>query len=269
MYSILVPVDFTPKSVWALSLAAGLARKNEGIVHLLHVIDSFTNPGKKEIDNARLKLFDFAKQYQNDMQVSVIPNVETGSIFTTIGEMGTRLGVKMIIMGTVGLKGIQRITGSFALRIILGSKTPVLLLQKNIEVENIKNIVIPFDLSLPMENIVKNAIRTGLLNQSKVYVYGIMQEKSFFYKRKMYATLQEIIQKLENAGLAYSVDLFQNKYQNLTDAILKYASSLGPAAIAFPVLHNIGPNSRQIPDIASNLVRYSSLPLLGVNPIKQ
>ncbi len=265
MYSILVPVDFTPKSVWAFAFAANMARKNDGIVHLLHVIDSVSKPGKKEIDKARHKLFDFAQQYQNELKVSVISNVETGSVFTTIGEMGSRLGANMIVMGTVGLKGIQRVTGSFTLRIILGSKIPVLLLHENIEEENIKNIVIPFDLSLPMNSIVNSTIRTGLLNQSKIYIYGILQEKSYFYKRKIHTVLHEIINKLENAGLAYSIDLVQNKYQDLTDAILKYANRLGPAAIAFPVLYGMSENSRHIPELASDLVSHSTLPLLGVN----
>lgn len=269
MYSILVPVDFTPKSVWALSLAANLARKNEGIVHLLHVIDSFTNPGKNEIENARHRLFVFAQQYQNDFQVSVIPNVETGNIFTTIGEMSARLGVKMIVMGTVGLKGIQRITGSFTLRIISGSKIPVLLLHKNPEEEIIRNIVIPFDLNLPMGSIVNNAINTGFLSQCKIYIYGILQEKTFFYKRKIHIALREIIQRLEDAGLAYSIDLVQNKYQDKTDAILKYSKRLGSAAIVFSVLKGIDGNKGHIPELASSLISHSGFPLMGFNPLKQ
>ena len=268
LYSILVPVDFTPKSVWALSLAANLARKNKGIVHLLHVIDSVTDPDKNQIEKARHKLFDFAQQYQNDFQVSIIPNIETGSIFTTIGEMSSRLGVKMIVMGTVGLKGIQRVTGSFTLRIILGSKIPVLLLHKKPE-EIIRNIVIPFDLNLPMDSILNNAINTGLLSQCKIYICGILQEKTFFYKRKLHIALHEIIQRLKDAGLAYNIDMVQNNYQDKTDAILKYTSRLGSSAIVFSAMYGIRDNRRYIADFATDLVSHSGLPLLGINPLKQ
>ena len=140
-HSIVVPYDFTPVAMNAVAHSVILAsRLNVGIT-LLHIIG-------KESEEAATQ-----KRMQEEIrkitsQLSVTPNylIRTGSIYKTINKVANELSATLIVMGTHGLKGIQKFTGSHALKVIVGSRIPFLVVQDapkpNLEY---KNLVFPVD----------------------------------------------------------------------------------------------------------------------------
>ena len=53
----------------------------------------------------------------------------------------------LIVMGTHGVKGIQRLTGSYALKVIRHSKVPFIVVQTKKSSGEIKDIVLPIKFS--------------------------------------------------------------------------------------------------------------------------
>lgn len=235
IYSVMVPVDFTQQSVWALTVAARLVRKNGGIIHLLHIVDSRIDYGKENIEKVRVNLFEFARNYQHELGVSIIPNVETGSIFQTIGEMSNRLGVKIIVMGTHGIKGIQKVIGSYAIRVILGSNVPVILINDMPHSEGFNKVIIPFDTNASIDKVIEKVIESGRLFQSYIYLFSHIGAMSSLRKKRTLGNINKAVKQIRSAGLECKSIIMQNDFQDLSDAIIRYSHNINADIIAIPL----------------------------------
>ncbi|HRZ75835.1 MAG TPA: universal stress protein, partial [Bacteroidales bacterium] len=69
--------------------------------------------------------------------------VREGSIFTTIAEVAGDIGASLIYLGTHGKSGIQKLTGSFAIKVVTSSEVPVVVVQKRPFQNGYKDIVLP------------------------------------------------------------------------------------------------------------------------------
>ncbi|MEO8734174.1 MAG: universal stress protein, partial [Flavobacteriales bacterium] len=140
---ILVPTDFTKVADCAMNHAAGLAERTGALISILHIVSK-----PSELEEARIKVgleVERAKKWSG--QVSVEPLVRVGSVYEEIGNSASEIGAELIVMGTHGMRGMQFITGSRALRVITNGKVPFIVVQeKNIGPEGYSNIVVPLDL---------------------------------------------------------------------------------------------------------------------------
>jgi nucleotide-binding universal stress UspA family protein len=135
----LVPVDFTDKSVSASKLALTLAKAQNGTAYLLHVVGK-----SKEKVRARKQFQDFLNDFSSEDMSRIVTNVIEGDIYNDIGKAGDVLKAALIVMGTHGAQGMQKVFGSRAVRLINSSSTPFLITQGNKEVFGFNNIVMPF-----------------------------------------------------------------------------------------------------------------------------
>ena len=139
MYTVLVPNDFTEAADFAMEHAAKVVAVFKGEVHLLHVIRK-----EKEREKAQAKLDNYAKMATEKYGVPFKTIIKKGSIFDDIGDVAKEIGARLIIMGTHGVKGIQKVVGSYALKVILHSKIPFIITQKRSPNEDgYTDIVVP------------------------------------------------------------------------------------------------------------------------------
>lgn len=135
----LVPVDFTDESISATRLAIDLAKANNGSAYLLHVVGK-----SSEKAAARKQFTDFLQKFESEDEDLISTKVIEGDIFNDIGKAGDILKAALIVMGTHGAQGMQKVFGSRAVKLISSSATPFLITQGKKDVERIKNIVMPF-----------------------------------------------------------------------------------------------------------------------------
>lgn len=135
----LVPCDFTPVSDSALRIGLDLALYNQGSVVLLHVVKSHTE--KRE---AMFKYRDMLANYTQEERDLISPKVIIGDLFEDMSKAGELLDASLIVMGTHGAKGMQKIFGSNAVKMISNSDTPFLITQGKKSFDKIKIIVMPF-----------------------------------------------------------------------------------------------------------------------------
>jgi nucleotide-binding universal stress UspA family protein len=143
----LVPTDFSEVCTNAAHRAASLAKDFNYRVVLLHVIDKNTlselkkvGKGLESIDQRLRELADILIK-ENVIQVSTI--AREGDIFSTIAEVGEEVQASLIFLGTHGKVGLQKITGSFALRVITSSEIPTIIIQKRPLGHGLAKIVMP------------------------------------------------------------------------------------------------------------------------------
>jgi len=140
MQIILVPTDFTDIAGYAIEHAVKFSKILKKEITLLHIIKK-----DGEFQEAELKLKAEAKSVLDKFGVKVHTLIREGSIFHTIGEVANELEAELIIMGTHGMHGLQKITGSWALKVTVKSKAPVIIVQGPPKNEELRRLVFPLD----------------------------------------------------------------------------------------------------------------------------
>ena len=144
---VLVPTDFSEVCDNAIHHAVQAANFLNYKIILLHVIDKnskeyLRKEGKGEalLKEKLQKKADELKEKDNlEVETKVVP----GDIFTTIGEVAGDVGANLVFLGTHGKEGMQKLTGSFALKVITSSPSPVIVVQKRAFEKGFKEIVLP------------------------------------------------------------------------------------------------------------------------------
>lgn len=140
---ILCPVDFSESSVRAYESAQSLARHYKAKLFLQHAVD-FVLPSygyyvsasyiaelfQSIRDEARKHLQDFAKAHtRSGVQPACL--LYEGPVTDSILSLAGAQRVNLIVMGTHGLKGVDRVTlGSVAAKVLRKARCPVLLSRK-------------------------------------------------------------------------------------------------------------------------------------------
>lgn len=171
----LIPWDFTPVAENALKYAIKLAKlaKEPVQIELVHVLQSggLFSKGKLSEQEASDKMAEDQKRIKNEYDVEVKTHILEGSIFDTISEFASESNAEMVIMGTHGIKGVQKLTGSWALKVIAGSEVPFLVVQDEpIPGKNFSHIVMPVEFRDEDKEKIQWGIRFALQFGSKIHV---------------------------------------------------------------------------------------------------
>lgn len=169
---IVVPWDFTQVAENALAHAARIGKMVGNDICLLHVVD----PGMKPAQEAEKKILlrkiadDNSKKYNT----GIVSDIVKGSIFTSIADyVNTKDGslVSLAVMGTHGIKGMQKLTGSWALKVLVKSKVPFIVVQDPpSDQSRYHNIVFPIDFRTENKEKLNMAIFMGKYFDSKVNI---------------------------------------------------------------------------------------------------
>ena len=143
----LVPTDFSEVCANAAHRAASLAKDFNYKIALLHVIDKNTLSELKKEGKGLEWIDERLNELANELVKEHIIQVEIisreGDIFSTIAEVAEDLKASLIFLGTHGKVGLQKITGSFALKVITSSEIPTIVIQKRPFGQGLNKIVMP------------------------------------------------------------------------------------------------------------------------------
>jgi nucleotide-binding universal stress UspA family protein len=138
---ILVPCDFREDSQKALSYAAFLAKKDQAHVILLHLLKD-----PSDLEKAEETMRIWVERMRSSYTGEVSSLIEVGSVTEGIGEIASRESCQLVVMPTHGIRGMQHITGSLALRVISESKVPFIIVQqRGIREHGIQKMVVPIN----------------------------------------------------------------------------------------------------------------------------
>ncbi|NLX72349.1 MAG: universal stress protein [Bacteroidales bacterium] len=140
-HSIIVPYDFTEVAMNAVAHAVNLSKSFNTGVTLLHIVKKESE--KKEMEQ---QLEAELQKIHEIYNVKPVGLIKEGTIFKTINQVAHEIDATMIVMGTHGMKGLQKVTGSWALKVIVGSRIPFLVIQDPPKVKgNAIKLVFPVD----------------------------------------------------------------------------------------------------------------------------
>ncbi len=167
--SIMVTWDFSAVSINALNHAIKLARILKYSIVLFHIVEE-----ESQVEEAKGKLEKEVEKIKNDHGEIVEFFVDHGKIFREISEYASKEenNVHFVVMGTHGMKGSQKLFGSWALRVIAGSEVPFIVVQDDpAEKERYTDIVFPIDFKSENKEKLQWAIFLGKYLNSKIHLY--------------------------------------------------------------------------------------------------
>jgi len=134
---VLCPTDFSPFSRRALAYAIALARPASAKLTVLHVSplrlpsagDDVLPEWMPEVPSSATQLLDELRQFAEPARAAGLPTellIRDGDPGDEIVRTARSLGVDLIAMGSHGRRGLQRLLGSHAERVLRSAPCPVL-----------------------------------------------------------------------------------------------------------------------------------------------
>ncbi len=217
----LVPTDFSEVCANAANRAASLAKDYNYKVVLLHVIDKNTVTEMKKEGKGPEWVHERLNELANSLVKAHVVQVDTisreGDIFTTIAEVAEDLKASLIFLGTHGKVGMQKITGSFALKVVTSSEVPTIVIQKRPFGTGLSKIVMPITSDAGPWSKTKWAAAIAKEFNSKIQIIHLPGD-----------TMEDVITMITNHFQANSVKYdvhMAEKSTSFTKQVLDYATA--------------------------------------------
>ena len=261
---LLVPTDFTNEAHSAIQHAVKIGVIVQAEVILLNVVKD-----KSEIPTATTKLKEeenWAKTVNDQIDVHSI--VRIGNIFDDIGDAASELGVSLIIMGTHGASGWQKLTGSYALKVITNSSVPFIVVQDQLMNDTgYDSIVVPLDLNNETKQKLEMVASIAHYFDSEVHLIT-PNESDEFLSNKLKANRIWAAKYLKGKNVKFTSQIVDDG-DNLLEGVFKLSKKVEADLIAIMNLQKnslmgvLGSSYQQ--EIIANKAK---VPVLCLNPLK-
>ena len=192
-----------------------------------------------------------------------IPN-----IFDDIGDAASELGVSLIIMGTHGASGWQKITGSYALKVITNSSVPFIVVQDQLMNDTgYDSIVVPLDLNNETKQKLEMVASIAHYFDSEVHLIT-PNESDEFLSNKLKANRIWAAKYLKGKNVKFTTQIVDDG-DNLLEGVFKLSKKVEADLIAIMNLQKnslmgvLGSSYQQ--EIIANKAK---VPVLCLNPLK-
>ena len=260
---IVVPWDFSHVAAHALAHAVKISRMVGNEICLLHIVETGISPKKYSETTTHLKRI--IEENTNKYKVPITYHVSKGSIFSSIAEYVNEKEASLVVMGTHGMKGMQKLTGSWALKVIVKSKVPFIVVQDPpADQERYHNIVFPVDFRGENKEKIKMAIFMGKYFESKIHMLvSVSTDKNILKKTKI--NLNFAIKYLIQNNIDY--EIHDMPKGNIAEQTIDFAQKSNADLILIVTTKNItfadymlGASEQQI------IANSSKIPVCCVNP---
>lgn len=215
----LVPMDFSTVSISALKTAVGLAQFNNGSVMALHVINK-----KSEREAAKNEFKTIVETLDPEQQNLVETRVLVGNIYEDIAQAAEIISASLIVMGTHGAKGFQKLFGSHALRLVNSTGTPFVIMQEGSSLTEINTIVMPFNFEKESIQISNFAGYIAKQFDATIHLVGY-HDKDEWLKGKSHSNQMVVRNLFDQHNVKYEI-VNLNKSKNYIDELLNYTAQI-------------------------------------------
>ena len=263
---LLVTFDFTTVSENALDHAIRISKYTDSPIRLLNVVDEGSDSDVKK-EEAEGKLKAICETYAEKHNIRPSYTILKGTIFNTIGKYASDNEAKMVIMGTHGIKGMQKLTGSWALKVIVKSKVPFLVVQdKPTEKHRFTDIVFPIDFKSETKEKVHWGIYMGKYFNSKIHLFKPpTTDKSML--KKINTNLNFSVRYLIQNNIDYEVHVAK-KAGNFAKETIAFAQEIDADLILIMTSKGIDVTDYILGLPEQEIIANSArIPVMAVNPL--
>jgi len=217
--TILVPWDFTNVAENALLHAVRLVNSINSTIILLNIVDT-----KKVVEEKLAKIEKVASDESKTHNIDIRGMVKVGNIFSSIKETAETLNSTFVVMGTHGIKGMQKLTGSWALKVIANSTIPFIVVQGKPERDAFAKVVLPIDFSQENKEKLRWSAYISAYFKTKMYLFIPFISDDVLLRRTK-ANLTFARNYLDERDVPYEITVSQQKGK-FSDQTIKYATDI-------------------------------------------
>lgn len=259
---VIIPWDFTPEAENALKHGIRIARLIDKDIVLLHIISK-----KKDENRLEKELRSIAEEQAGKYEYNITGSIQYGKIFTEIGKFAHEVDAEVVIMGTHGVRGMQKITGSWALKVIVHSDVPFIVVKEPPVKPEYKKIILPVDYSIETKekmNYVKYL--DTLYNPQFIIFKPNFTDVGFIQKTK--ANIAFCKHFLEKKDIDYEVQIAEGK-KNFAEETIDFAKKRNADLIMIVASKHLSVTDYMLGAHEQYIIgNEEGLPVMVINPRK-
>lgn len=270
MKKILIPTDFSKHAEYALNVAAQIARRNNGEIILLHMLE-LPNSGNDTINRSydipELMIFkNAALNRLNEIAHSpILDGIEVSQViqfelaFDGILNVSRVNNVDLIVMGSHGASGFKEMfIGSNAEKVVRSSEVPVLIVKKDIENLEINNIVFASDFADKIKKPFSKAIVVANQLGAKLHLVTINTPNNFKTTQEANLLMKDFVESFDIDN--YELHIYNDL--NIEKGILNFARTINADLIAMSTHGRKGLSHFLNGSISEDLVNHANRPVM-------
>ncbi len=273
MKKIIVPVDFSEHSEYALKTAAKLAKKNDAellVLHMLEMSDLMLTSSDELQSQKTVFFFKLAEQKFEDFlekdylkDIKVTPIVKHFKVFSEVDDVAKKHDADLIVMGSHGTSGVMEFfVGSNTERVVRNAEIPVLVVKNTITQINFDVVTFACDFSEECIDAYKKAIDMFSKTGSKVYfVYVNLPNDRFKSSQEMEKRVFNFFTQAEG-NIDKMEDVHYVSDYTVEDGILNFSNKIGADLIAIPTHGKKGLAHFFEGSIGEDVANHATLPVI-------
>ncbi|MGB3606684.1 MAG: universal stress protein [Psychroserpens sp.] len=269
MDKIIVPVDFSEYSEFALETAAIIAKRNNAELIVLHMLelergrvtDSTDEHNEKMVFFLRLAEQKFEEFLSHDFLegLSVTPIVKHFKVFSEVAEVAKEHDADLIVMGSHGASGMSEIfVGSNTEKVVRSSEIPVLVVKQKPNKVEFDTVTFACDFS---EEMVQPFIKARKLFENIKLIHVNVPGKGFKNAAETDAAVASFLKKADG-NLDKLNDVHYTSDYTVEKGILNASALLGADLIAVPTHGRQGLAHFFSGSVSEDVANHATLPVI-------
>ncbi len=272
MNKIIVPIDFSEYSEYALKVAAKLAKKNNAELLALHMLEMsevmFTAGGEEPqkviyfLKLAEQQFEDFLKKdYLQDLKVT--PIVKHFKVFSEVNDIAQKYDADLIVMGSHGASGVKEFfIGSNTERVVRYADIPVLVVKNDLPQVSFEVVAYACDFSEESIETYLKAVSMFDKMGSRLYlIYVNLPNDKFKNALEMERLAVNFLTKAEG-NLNRMENVYYTSDYTIEDGILNSSIKIGADLIAIPTHGRKGLSHFFQGSVGEDVANHSTLPVI-------
>ncbi len=268
---VLIPTDFSEVCSNAISHGVKLALFLGYKVCILHIINKETKAELKkknvDIDYIDYRLKEYKKYYSKTYKVEIDTMAVEGNIFSTISDVAKEIKANLMVMGTHGKVGLQHVFGSYALKVVVESPVPVVVVQKRAFNKGYNNIVFPVSNDLEPRQAVHWAKLMARLFSAKIHIIQ-SPEKETGRKTSLNIITKQITDIFTAEEISYVVTAAETA-KDFAEQVISYGVLHHADLFMIMTRPNIEVAGFSLASWDERLMfNDAQIPVMGINPVE-
>lgn len=273
MKKIIVPVDFSKHSEYALKTAALLAHKYKATVYALHMLDiqevSLTESQINQQEKA-MYFLKLAEQRFKDFLVKdylegikIVPVIKHYKVFSEVNAIAKEVEADLIVMGSHGASGLKEFfVGSNTEKVVRYADLPVLVIKNEMVNVDFSDIVVATDFSEESVPAFKKMLKSlDFLNAQKHLLYVNLPNEDFKTTSEMETMAIDFLMKVEgDTSRLINVNYVCDR--SIEKGILNFSNAVGADLISVITHGRRGLSHIFAGSVAEDLTNHSTLPIM-------
>lgn len=275
MKEIIVAIDFSKGSLYALELAIDIANKTNANIMMVWVdsqsdSDSeYFHSGNEVRNDAKVHIEKIQEDYQKKLVNGTLSyKLRKGRVYNEIANQAKYNDADLIIAGTHGASGFEKMwMGSNAFRIVTYAPCPVITIRYGFNFnKKLEKIILPIDSSTDTRQKVPFACKMAQFFNAEIHILGLYTTTLKAIRRKVDTYVSQVEHYLDENKTKYVTNFLEA--DNITTTTIDYSQKVNADLVVIMTEQEKTAANFWLGPYAQQMVNNSPIPVLSIQPIE-